>query len=80
MIGRVLFSFIKIKSIHIISRNFKTIELLLDYQLYDCAHNILSFDIMMYAILFKRNSFFNGADDIDMLECICDILGRKAIS
>lgn len=63
-------------SIHVASRHFKAIELLVDYQCYDYSVDIWSFGVTMAQIIFDKAPFFNGADDFDMVQKIISVLGR----
>ncbi|EAY16184.1 CMGC family protein kinase [Trichomonas vaginalis G3] len=62
-------------SIHVASRNFKPIELLLDYQCYDYSVDIWSFGVTMASLIFKKDPFFRGSDDLDMVKKISSELG-----
>jgi casein kinase II subunit alpha len=66
-------------NIHVASRNFKPIELLVDYQCYDYSIDIWSFGVTMASILFKKMPLFAGRDDIDMISKIAEILGKDAL-
>lgn len=64
-------------SIHVASRNFKAIELLVDYQCYDYSVDIWSFGVTMASIIFEKHPFFPGQSDFDMVAKICSCLGKK---
>ena len=67
-------------NIHVGSRNYKPIELLVDYQLYDYSVDIWAFGVTMAGIIFHSDTaepFFNGKDDFDMAKKICEFLGRQ---
>lgn len=65
-------------NIHVASRNFKPIELLVDYQCYDYSVDIWSFGVTMAGMVFKRTPFFRGNDDVDMVGKIAQVLGTDA--
>jgi casein kinase II subunit alpha len=62
-------------NIHVASRHFKAIELLVDYQCYDYSVDIWGFGVTMAGIIFKRMPFFKGSDDFDMVAKITSVLG-----
>ena len=66
-------------NIHVASRNYKPIELLLDYQCYDYSVDIWSFGVTMASLIFKKNPFFTGNDDIDMISKIAAVLGGEKL-
>jgi casein kinase II subunit alpha len=66
-------------NIHVASRHFKPIELLVDYQCYDYSLDIWSFGVTMASIVFKRMTFFAGRDDLDMISKIAEVLGKDAL-
>jgi casein kinase II subunit alpha len=66
-------------NIHVASRNFKPIELLVDYQCYDYSIDIWSFGVTMASIIFKRMPFFAGRDDVDMISKIAEVLGKDGL-
>ena len=66
-------------NIHVASRNYKPIELLLDYQCYDYSIDIWSFGVTMASIIFKKNPFFTGNDDVDMISKIASVLGGEKL-
>ena len=67
-------------NIHVASRNFKPIELLVDYQCYDYSVDIWSFGVTMAGMVFKRTPFFRGNDDVDMVGRIAAVLGNDAFN
>lgn len=65
-------------NIHVATRYFKPIELLLDYQFYDYSVDIWSFGVTMAGMVFKRTPFFKGSTDMDMVSKIVGVLGNDA--
>lgn len=65
-------------NIHVASRHFKAIELLVDYQCYDYSVDIWGFGVTMAGLIFKRIPFFKGNDDFDMVAKITSVLGWPA--
>jgi casein kinase II subunit alpha len=65
-------------NIHVASRHFKAIELLVDYQFYDYSIDIWGFGATMAGIIFQRAPFFRGTDDFDMVARITSVLGTDA--
>lgn len=63
-------------NIHVASRNYKPIELLIDYQCYDYSVDIWSFGVTMAGMVLKRTPFFRGKDDVDMVSKIVAVLGN----
>lgn len=66
-------------NIHVASRHFKPIELLVDYQVYDYSIDIWSFGVTMAGIIFKKMPFFRGRDDMDMISKIAEVLGMNGL-
>lgn len=66
-------------NIHVASRNYKPIELLVDYQCYDYSIDIWSFGVTMAGLIFKKSPFFRGEDDVDMVGKIAEVLGKDAL-
>ncbi|EAX89597.1 CMGC family protein kinase [Trichomonas vaginalis G3] len=66
-------------NIHVASRNFKPIELLLDYQCYDYSVDIWSFGATMAALIFKKTPFFKGNNDLEMIKEIASVLGGEKL-
>jgi casein kinase II subunit alpha len=66
-------------NIHVASRDFKPIELLVDYQCYDYSLDIWSFGATMAGIIFKQTPFFAGRNDMDMISKISEVLGRDGL-
>lgn len=67
-------------NIHVASRHFKAIELLVDYQCYDYSVDIWGFGVTMASIIMGKMPFFNGDDDFDMVYKICQILGKHDLN
>ena len=63
-------------NIHVASKHFKPIELLVDYQCYDYSLDIWGFGVTMCGIIFGKTPFFRGSDDFDMAAKIVGLLGR----
>jgi casein kinase II subunit alpha len=64
-------------NIHVASRHFKAIELLVDYQYYDYSVDIWGFGVTMAGILFGKTRFFKADNDFDMVAIIAETLGRE---
>lgn len=64
-------------NIHVASRHFKAIELLVDYQCYDYSVDIWGFGVTMASIILDKMPYFAGSDDFDMVAKICQVLGRN---
>lgn len=64
-------------NIHVASRHFKPIELLVDYQLYDYSLDMWGFGVTLLGALFNKTPFFKGVDDYDMVHKIVGLLGRR---
>lgn len=64
-------------NIHVASKHFKAIELLVDYQCYDYSLDIWGFGATMLGIIFGKTPFFRGIDDYDMAAKIVGLLGRE---
>lgn len=62
-------------NIHVASRHFKAIELLVDYQCYDYSVDIWGFGVTMAGLIFHKMPFFKGNDDFDMVSKITAVLG-----
>jgi casein kinase II subunit alpha len=65
-------------NIHVASRHFKAIELLVDYQYYDSSVDMWGFGVTMAGVIFHRNPFFKGSDNLDMVAKIVAVLGSDA--
>lgn len=62
-------------NIHVASRHYKAIELLVDYQCYDYSVDIWGFGVTMAGLIFHKMPFFKGTDDFDMVSKITSVLG-----
>ena len=66
-------------NIHVASRDYKPIEILVDYQLYDYSFDMWSFGVTMAGIIFKKTPFFDGDSDMDMILKIARVLGYPGL-
>lgn len=62
-------------NVRVASRYFKGPELLVDYQTYDYSLDIWSLGCMFAGVIFKKEPFFQGADNYDQLVKIAKVLG-----
>lgn len=65
--------------IHVASRSYKPIELLVDYQCYDYSLDIWSFGITMAEIIFRKSPFIVADSDYEMLELLINLLGKEEL-
>ena len=65
--------------IHVATRQYKPIELLVDYQFYDYSLDMWCFGATMAGIVFGKAPFFSGSSDVDMIGKIANVLGRDAL-
>lgn len=68
-----------IYSVSVASRNYKSPELLLNNNKYDYSLDIWSFGCILAGVIFRREPFFLGMDNIDQLREITKTLGSKAL-
>lgn len=61
--------------VHVASRFFKGPELLVKMQCFDYSLDLWSFGCMMAGIVFQKEPFFRGSNDIDQLVKIVSVLG-----
>ena len=61
------------------SRYFKAPELLLEYVFYDYSVDMWSFGCMLAAMIFRKEPFFQGADNNGQLLKIVKVLGMPAL-
>lgn len=61
------------------SRHFKSPELLVGYQLYDYSLDIWSLGAMAAGMIFRRNPFFRGTNNVNQLDKIVEILGSAKL-
>lgn len=59
------------------SRPYKSPELLVNYQYYDFSLDIWSAGTMLAAIMFRKEHFFLGKDNVDQLAKIVAVLGTR---
>ena len=64
-------------NVRVSSRNFKGVELLVDFQNYDYSLDIWSLGCMLAGIIFKKEIFFHGIDNQDQLVKIVRVLGTN---
>ncbi|KAH0795348.1 CMGC family protein kinase [Histomonas meleagridis] len=63
--------------IYVASRNYKPIEILVDYQYYDYSFDMWSFGVTMAGMIFHSTPFFSGNTDMKMITVIVECLGSK---
>jgi len=66
-------------SVTVASRHYKPPELLCGYTTYDCSLDMWSFGCIVAALLFKRDPFFQGNDNLHQLMVICSVMGTKCL-
>jgi len=66
-------------NVKVASRYFKAPELLLDYIFYDYSIDMWSFGCMLAAMIFRKEPFFQGADNNDQLVKIVKVLGMPSL-
>lgn len=59
------------------SRHYKSPEILVNYQLYDYSLDIWSLGTLAAGLIFKRNPFFRGTNNINQLNKIVEVLGSS---
>ncbi|KAH3902793.1 probable Casein kinase II subunit alpha [Saccharomycodes ludwigii] len=62
-------------NVRVASRFFKGPELLVDYRMYDYSLDIWSFGTMLASMVFKKEPFFHGMNNVDQLVKIVRVLG-----
>jgi casein kinase II subunit alpha len=62
-------------NVRVASRYFKGPELLVNFQCYDYSLDLWSFGCMLAGMIFKKEPFFLGQDNIDQLVKIVRVLG-----
>lgn len=67
-------------NVRVASRHYKGPELLVDDVVYDYALDSWSLGVMLAGIIFKKEPFFNGADNIDQLVRIAKVLGTEMLN
>ncbi|KAH9258527.1 casein kinase II subunit alpha, chloroplastic [Batrachochytrium salamandrivorans] len=66
-------------NVRVASRYFKGPELLVDLEDYDYSLDIWSLGCMLAGILFRREPFFHGNDNVDQLVKIAKVLGTESL-
>merc|ERR1712061_979938 len=67
-------------NVRVASRHYKGPELLVDDQLYDYSLDMWSLGCMLAGMIFKKEPFFNGADNADQLVKIVKVLGSDLLN
>merc|ERR1711964_396770 len=67
-------------NVRVASRHYKGPELLVDDTLYDYSLDMWSFGCMVAGMVFKKEPFFCGADNIDQLVKIAKVLGTDMLN
>jgi casein kinase II subunit alpha len=62
-------------NVRVASRHYKAPELLLGYQGYDFSLDIWGFGCILAGLLFYKEPFFRGRDNVDQLATIVHVLG-----
>jgi len=66
-------------NVRVASRHYKGPELLVDDQLYHYSLDMWSLGCMLAGMIFKKEPFFNGADNVDQLAKITKVLGSDLL-
>lgn len=66
-------------NVRVASRYFKGPELLVNFQLYDYSLDMWSLGCMLAAMIFNKDPFFQGADNLDQLVKITHVLGSEEL-
>ncbi|XP_054152407.1 uncharacterized protein LOC128951184 [Oppia nitens] len=66
-------------SVAVASRYYKPPELLLNYPKYDYSMDMWSFGCVMAAVIFKKDPFLAGLDNLDQLMRIVSVLGNQCL-
>jgi serine/threonine protein kinase len=66
-------------NVRVASRYFKGPELLVDFQEYDYSLDMWSLGCMFAGIIFKKEPFFHGHDNLDQLVKIAKVLGTEEL-
>lgn len=66
-------------NVRVASRYYKGPELLVDFPMYDYSLDIWSLGCMLAGMVFKREPFFYGRDNIDQLVKITKVLGTEGL-
>jgi casein kinase II subunit alpha len=67
-------------NVRVASRHYKGPELLVDDQLYDYSLDIWSLGCVVAGMIFKKEPFFCGADNVDQLAKIARVLGTDLLN
>lgn len=67
-------------NVRVASRHYKGPELLVDDTLYDYSLDSWSFGCMLAGMIFKKEPFFQGADNVDQLAKIAKVLGTDMLN
>merc|ERR1712139_332442 len=67
-------------NVRVASRHYKGPELLVDDTVYDYSLDIWSLGVMLAGLVFKKEPFFAGADNVDQLAKIARVLGTDALN
>jgi casein kinase II subunit alpha len=62
-------------NVRVASRHYKSPELLVGFERYDCAIDMWGFGCIMAGLLLRREPFFRGKDNVDQLGKILSVLG-----
>jgi len=66
-------------NVRVASRYFKAPELLVDYKMYDYSTDLWSLGCMFAGLIFRKEPFFHGHDNIDQLVRIVRVLGTDEL-
>ncbi|KAJ3076791.1 Casein kinase II subunit alpha' [Podochytrium sp. JEL0797] len=66
-------------NLRVASRFYKPPEILLGNRYYDYSFDMWSVGCILAGMIFKRDVFFQGEDDLDQLRCIVGVLGCAAL-
>ncbi|CAE7215399.1 CKA2 [Symbiodinium sp. CCMP2456] len=67
-------------NVRVASRHYKGPELLVDDTFYDYSLDIWSFGCMLAGMIFRKEPFFAGADNVDQLYKIAKVLGTDLLN
>ena len=66
-------------NVRVASRYYKGPELLVNYRLYDYSLDVWSLGCVFAGILFRKEPFFQGKDNIDQLVQIVNVMGKEGL-